>query len=409
MDPSSNIEENIEEGRGAYQVGGFHPVYVGDLYHGKYEVLSKIGYGVYSTVWLVRDREEQADEKKYRALKVLSAECYGQGTDIFEREILRHLRNGSQTEAGYRYVCHLIDDFEHKGPNGTHVCLIFELMGETLASFGVWLANQRIPYELMRKWTLQLIYALDFAHGCNVIHTDLKPDNIFVKYRDFSLIEKDYLVEMPLPKQNRDEESYTPVMSVPLRWSYFNEDQGKDVFGFDIVLGDWGVSSWADKHLTEFIQPVKLRAPECLIQAPWDAKVDVWNLGAIVLELYRNVRMFSGRIRPDGRYDVRQHLAEIADFFGPFPQDLLQRGSQSLVKDFFDDEGRVKGAQPVTRPGLSSEYFTPGMDEDLRRDFVAFMQAVMKINPRERPSPEEMLKLPWLDAKGTGNTSGTQT
>ncbi|KAK7740306.1 hypothetical protein SLS63_001508 [Diaporthe eres] len=370
MGPSSNIQEDVEEGRGAYQVGGFHPV---------------------------------ADEKKYRALKILSAECYGQGTDIFEREILRHLRNGDQTEAGYRYVCHLIDDFEHKGPNGTHVCLVFELMGETLASFGVWLANQRIPYELMRKWTLQLIYALNFAHGY------LKPDNIFVKYRDFSLVEKDYLVEMPLPKQNRDEESYTPVRSVPLRWSYFNEDQGKDVFGFDIVLGDWGVSSWADKHLTELIQPVKLRAPECLIQAPWDAKVDVWNLGAIVLELYRNVRMFSGRIRPDGRYDVRQHLAEIADFFGPFPQELLERGSQSLVKEFFDDEGKVKGAQPVTRPGLSSEYFTPEMDEDLRRDFVAFMQGVMKINPRERPSPEEMLKLPWLDAKGTGDTSGTQT
>lgn len=214
---------------------------------------------------------------------------------------------------------------------------------------------------------------------------------------------------MPLPKQNRDEESYTPVSSVPLRWSYFNGDQGNDIFGFDIVLGDWGVSSWADKHLTEWIQPVTLRAPECLIQAPWDAKADVWNLGAVILELYRCVRMFSGRIPPDGRYDVRQHLAEIVEFFGPFPQELLQKGSQRLVKEFFDDEGRVKGAQPVTRPELSSEFFTPDMDEDLRRDFVAFMRGVMKVNPRERPSPEEMLKLPWLDAKGTGNTSGSQT
>lgn len=60
MDPLSNIQEDVEEGRGAYQVGGFHPVYVGDLYNGRYEVLSKIGYGVYSTVWLVRDREEQS-------------------------------------------------------------------------------------------------------------------------------------------------------------------------------------------------------------------------------------------------------------------------------------------------------------------------------------------------------------
>lgn len=52
--------QDIEEGRSEYKVGGFHPVYVGDLYNGRYEVLSKIGYGVYSTVWLVRDREEQS-------------------------------------------------------------------------------------------------------------------------------------------------------------------------------------------------------------------------------------------------------------------------------------------------------------------------------------------------------------
>lgn len=56
----SDVQEDIEEGRDEYKLGGFHPVYVGELYHGKYEVLSKIGYGVYSTVWLVRDREEQS-------------------------------------------------------------------------------------------------------------------------------------------------------------------------------------------------------------------------------------------------------------------------------------------------------------------------------------------------------------
>lgn len=46
---------NIEEGRDAYQSGGFHPVYIGDVYASKYEVMSKIGYGRYSTVWLVKD------------------------------------------------------------------------------------------------------------------------------------------------------------------------------------------------------------------------------------------------------------------------------------------------------------------------------------------------------------------
>lgn len=47
--------DNIEEGRDAYQSGGFHPVYIGDVYANKYEVMRKIGYGRYSTVWLVKD------------------------------------------------------------------------------------------------------------------------------------------------------------------------------------------------------------------------------------------------------------------------------------------------------------------------------------------------------------------
>lgn len=46
---------NIEEGKDAYHPGGFHPVYIGDVYVNKYEVMSKIGYGSYSTVWLVKD------------------------------------------------------------------------------------------------------------------------------------------------------------------------------------------------------------------------------------------------------------------------------------------------------------------------------------------------------------------
>lgn len=52
---ASKASPNIEESQNAYRPGGFHPVYIGDIYNDRYKVLNKIGYGVYSTVWLVQD------------------------------------------------------------------------------------------------------------------------------------------------------------------------------------------------------------------------------------------------------------------------------------------------------------------------------------------------------------------
>lgn len=49
------FSEGIEEGKAVYHPGGFHPVYIGDVYNDRYKVLNKIGYGQYSTVWLVKD------------------------------------------------------------------------------------------------------------------------------------------------------------------------------------------------------------------------------------------------------------------------------------------------------------------------------------------------------------------
>ena len=180
---------DIEEGKDAYRPGGFHPVFIGDVYNERYKVLRKIGYGQYSTVWLVKDltlgyirwnagfdaqltsyRDES--EQQYKALKILSADSYGEKEEsVFEREILTHLREADRTHAGYTFICHLEDNFEQQGPNGRHVCLVFELMGETLSTYRVWFKDQLLPHILMRKFTAQILMALDYAHDSGVIHT----------------------------------------------------------------------------------------------------------------------------------------------------------------------------------------------------------------------------------------------
>ncbi|EEB88343.1 hypothetical protein MPER_13869, partial [Moniliophthora perniciosa FA553] len=45
-------EEDLED----YVVGGYHPVQIGDKFSdGRYEVVRKLGWGHFSTVWLVKD------------------------------------------------------------------------------------------------------------------------------------------------------------------------------------------------------------------------------------------------------------------------------------------------------------------------------------------------------------------
>lgn len=141
-----------------------------------------------------------------------------------------------------------------------------------------------------------------------------------------------------------------------------------------------------------------LRSPEVLIEAPWDKSTDWWNLGAVLLEVFRAVRMFSGRVPPDGHYELKRHLVEIVDLFGPFPKALLEKGNQDLVRSLFDDEGRIKDEAPLNRPGLSSEAFVPDLSQERRESFVSFLKTMMKINPEERPSAIDLLRHPWIGA-----------
>ena len=345
---------------------------------------------------VINKSRRTSDGTEYYAMKILGAMFYGTDHDIFELEILKHLRDGSRGQLGYKHVCHLLDDFVHEGPNGKHVCMVFELMGDTLLMFGGGFQDSMIPYPVMRRFAIQLIAAVDFAHYVGVIHTDIQPSNIFVKFRDRSLIESGYLNKVPIPRQDRSEKEYTPIPSAPLYRHYFKP--GDNIAEFDIALGDWGVASWDHKHLTENIQPVALRAPEVLIRAPWDYNVDWWNVGAILLELYRAIRMFSGLAPPDGHYEVREHLSEMVDLFGPFPKALLEKGDQQLVKEVFDDEGKVKNVTGGQSPPLDDPVWTPGLREEDRAEFVSFLRFVMQLDPEKRPSGIDMLRHDWLHA-----------
>jgi serine/threonine-protein kinase SRPK3 len=161
----------------AYTYGNFHPVCIGQLYGQPYQerylVLRKLGYGMYSTVWLVVD----VHTERHWAMKVLSAECYGRENDnnIFEIDILKRFGEYRDCHPGSQYVSHLHDSFGVSGPYGYSACLIFSVMADTLERFGdcPFFEYQNIPSNVVKRFVKQLLLALDYAHTLGVIHTGL--------------------------------------------------------------------------------------------------------------------------------------------------------------------------------------------------------------------------------------------
>lgn len=223
--------------------------------------------------------------------------------------------------------------------------------------------------------------------------TDIKLDNIFVKFRDRSLI-KEFLEEVPAIQQERHSGSYSPLRSQPLHKFYFKT--GEPVINFDVCLGDWGVSSWTTHHLCEVIQPVTLRSPEVLIGAPWDWTTDWWNLGPVILEVFRGVQMFTGKDSQHTPYTVKNHLEEIVNFFGPFPKSLLDQGAPTIVRAVFDEDGTTKASEPLERPGLLSDVYMGDLPLETREDFVTFLHVLMKIDPKERLPTIDFFSQPWI-------------
>jgi len=185
---------------------------------------------------------------------------------------------------------------------------------------------------------------------------------------------------------------YAIIPTQSLRDFYFPDDHF-DVMTLDIALSDWGVASWTSNHLTDLIQPVLLRSPEVMIEAPWGPSTDIWNLGALVPELVYGQSMFSGKTEAKV-YNSTRHLEEMTKLLGPFPRELLSKGNLSLVKDTFDEHGNIKEPKMTSFVGLNVRY--SNLEDDEREEFTAFTKALLELDPEKRKSAKELLAEAWL-------------
>ncbi|XP_064894532.1 SRSF protein kinase 1 isoform X2 [Columba livia] len=174
-------DDDEQEDPNDYCKGGYHLVKIGDLFNGRYHVIRKLGWGHFSTVWLAWDTQG----RRFVAMKVVkSAEHYTE-TALDEIKLLKSVRNSDPNDPSKERVVQLLDDFKISGVNGSHICMVFEVLGHHLLKWIIKSNYQGLPLPCVKKIIKQVLQGLDYLHTkCRIIHTDIKPENILLCVND---------------------------------------------------------------------------------------------------------------------------------------------------------------------------------------------------------------------------------
>ncbi|KAI0084869.1 kinase-like protein [Irpex rosettiformis] len=336
------------------------------ILHDRYKILSRLGEGYESTVWLA---EELAPSKKTVAVKVLTDYVTSlQEEHAFELRVMERITSLPTTNPtlGTSNLPLLFDHFRCPGTRGDHLCLVTEALGPSVHT--VMKTEQgrvAFPPDVVKHLTRQLLRALEALHdGCNTVHTDIKPDNILFRR---STLSSDGVF-----------------------------DTARILDHDNIVLIDLGTAVPLDVEVDRLIQPEALRCPEVLLECQWGVKADIWNLGCIVFELLTANPLF--KPRPIGKHTAEQyHLARI---FGTLTNDAdydrLQTFCQTGRKydNFFGKNGALKlRIGPEYRESLQQileiyHVYNP--------ELLEFLVAMLRVDPDDRLSASQLQKLPWL-------------
>ncbi|KAL4934867.1 hypothetical protein BDV06DRAFT_217829 [Aspergillus oleicola] len=372
IDKSLPVEE---ESIPTYRPENFYPARLGEVFNHRYQVVGKLGYGSSATVWLCRDLLDH----RYVALKIHTASR----TVTREIEIYNHLKTIQSDHAGTLCLRPLIEIFQAQSPDrhSVHNCLVHPPLGISLDQLTSLLPEGVMSSAMVRTTVRNILAALDFLHTeAGVIHTDLQPNNILLGIKDDSILSNFEQAEFEAPVPRKSFEDRTIYLSRPLPISYGTPilcDLGEARLGTDQQQGD--------------IMPDIYRAPEVILNMSWDYKVDIWNVGMVVWDLFEHRHLFRAR-NAERELDDGYHLAEMQAVLGNPPLEFLARSERSHL--FWDENGHWKGAAPL--PDYNLEALEERLKGDEKNNFLRFLRRMLCWLPEERATAKELLFDPWL-------------
>ncbi|KAJ8514894.1 hypothetical protein ONZ45_g7631 [Pleurotus djamor] len=412
--PEFELSQPFEtEDLAEYRPGGYHPVHFGDIFRdGRYTVHHKLGYGISATVWLVKDTLKDS----YASLKILTAEYTANNQEL---SVLLHLRE--EEGSGKENIVQLIDHFQHTGPNGTHQCIVTELLGPPLSTdIEVVYVTEILPPSVAKRLIAQVALGVSFLHKRNIVHGDMHLSNLlFYSDKLVDALKKEGVEAVygaprtdPLILLDRKDREHpappsphAPAYSVVTPYSEFLVHLCLD----DPSQTSLRIADFSESYILDpQTQPLPLHAPdmyrppEGLIPSIHESKVfsshatDIWNLAVLFHVLFSGgCGLFACGLelwRPSQYEDVI--LCEMVSVLGRLPEPLWLRWSGR--QKYFNDQGTWIGPVQSAPSGRFLRLFKGTMDDIEEKAFETMLRGMVRYEGERRMTIDDVLNSEWF-------------
>ena len=175
-----------------------------------------------------------------------------------------------------------------------HLCLCLELLGSSLLQFMKQQPHHRVPMEQVRKIAWQMVTALAFVGSCNMIHGDIKPENVLLTNPNTLTPLAAASSHPPAPSTASASSSSSSSSLPPPSSSSSTSTAPRSSCGIRLVdFGNAMTGNEASLYFDDFdVQTLYYRAPEVLLGVSFSTPIDMWSLGCVLMELSTGKPLF---------------------------------------------------------------------------------------------------------------------
>ncbi len=345
-------------------------------------------------------------------MKVVKSASHYTAAAEDEIKILNEVWDNTRNYSSNLPVVLLLDHFYIRGPNGKHVCMVFEVLGANLLKAIKYFKYEGLPVPLVKLISKQLLEGLRVLHDdCKIIHTDLKPENVLLSLSpsDKKVLQESFsddelsgsidgIENMNLSQSALSEVSMSRRSEVTISKSRaysleFLEDSR--VEGLQVKIADLGNACWVDRHFTNDIQTRQYRAPEIILGVSYGTTVDIWSCACMIFELLTGDFLFEPRT---GKlFDKNEdHIAQMIELLGKIPRRLITHGRYS--RSIFNQKQELKHIRNLEFWPLPS--VLEGKYRFSRHEaqmISSFLLPMLDYNGETRATAAECLRHPWLN------------